>query len=92
MLKNDKTFVWDSLQQKDFDILRNYLMNEPILQYPNFNEPFNLTTDASGYAVGGVLSQGPPSKDLPIAYTSRILKTTKIFDHRERMSRNYLLY
>jgi His(2)-Cys(2) zinc finger./Integrase core domain. len=32
-----------------------------------------LTTDASGYAIGGILSQGPIGKDKPIAYTSRVL-------------------
>lgn len=32
-----------------------------------------LTTDASGYAVGGILSQGEIGKDRPIAYASRLL-------------------
>lgn len=50
-------------------------MKKPILQYLNFNEPFILTTDASGYAIGGILSQGPLRKDLPIAYTSRTLNS-----------------
>ena len=31
------------------------------------------TTDASGYAIGGVLSQGPIGKDLLIAYAFRLL-------------------
>jgi len=53
------------------------LCNKPVLQYPDFSKPFVLTTDASGYAVGGVLSQGKIGKDLPIAYTSRILNQSK---------------
>ena len=34
--------------------------------------------DASDYALGGVLSQGPIGKDLPIAYTSRALNDTEL--------------
>ena len=36
----------------------------------DFLKPFILTTDASGIAVGGILSQDE-NKDQPIAYTSR---------------------
>ena len=49
------------------------LINSPILQYPNFNEIFTLTTDSSNYALGAVLSQNKDGKDLPIAYASRTL-------------------
>lgn len=41
--------------------------------YPDFSQPFNVTTDASGYAIGAILSQGEIGKDRPIAYTSRLL-------------------
>jgi len=59
--------------------LETSLCREPILQYPNFDnfdKPFILTTDASGYAIGKVLSQGLPGKDLSVAYAS-ILSTRK---------------
>ena len=36
-----------------------------------------LTTDASGYAIGGILSQGKIGQDKPIAYTSRTLSDSK---------------
>lgn len=73
LLKKDKPFVWEIAQADAFDALRRSLCTEPILQYPDFTQPFILTTDASGYAIGGVLSQGKIGKDLPIAYVSRIL-------------------
>ena len=38
------------------------------------SKPFLITIDASGYAVGGILSQGKIGKDKPIAYTSRLLR------------------
>ncbi|KAL6417716.1 hypothetical protein ACFW04_012553 [Cataglyphis niger] len=49
----------------------------PILQYPDFTKPFVVTTDASGHAIGGILSQGPIGKDLPISYTSRLLNAAE---------------
>jgi transposase InsO family protein len=73
LLKKEATFVWQTKQIEAFEELKISLCSEPILQYPDFNKPFNLTTDASGYAIGGVLSQGQVGKDLPIAYTSRVL-------------------
>jgi hypothetical protein len=41
---------------------------------PRFTKPFVVTTDAPGYAIGGILSQGTIGKDLPVAYTSRLLR------------------
>ena len=73
LLKKNKIFQWKEPQGEAFDTLRKALCTEPILQYPDFSKPFVLTTDASGYAIGGVLSQGNVGKDLPIAYVSRTL-------------------
>lgn len=56
-----------------FEKCKNLLINEPILQYPDFSKTFNLTTDASNFALGAVLSQGPIGQDLPVAYASRTL-------------------
>lgn len=60
-----------------FETCKNLLINEPILQYPDFEKPFNLTTDASNVAIGAVLSQGPVGHDLPIAYASRTLNDSE---------------
>ena len=73
LLQKNIKFIWGEAQEGVFVALRQTLCSGPILQYPNFNEPFVVTTDASDYALGGVLSQGPIGKDLPIAYTSRAL-------------------
>ena len=61
-------------KQESFDGLKEALCNPPILQYPDFSKPFIITTDASGYAIGGILSQGEIGKDLPISYASRVLR------------------
>lgn len=41
-------------------------------------KPFILTTDASGIAVGDILSQGEINKDRPVAYASRSLTDNKL--------------
>jgi len=53
-------------------LLENYEICYARKQYRNFIKPFVVTTDASGYAIGGILSQ-TIGKDLPITYTSRLL-------------------
>jgi len=73
LLKKDEPFVWQESQETAFATLRNQLCTEPLLQHPDFTRPFVLTTDASGYAIGGILSQGDVGKDKPIAYASRLL-------------------
>ena len=60
-----------------FEKCKRLLINEPILQYPDFNRPFILTTDASNIALGAVLSQGEVGRDRPIAYASRTLSDTE---------------
>lgn len=37
------------------------------------NIPFIVTTDASSFAIGAILFQGPIGKDLPIVFASRTL-------------------
>lgn len=49
------------------------LQEEPILAFPDFTKQFNITTDASEYAVGAVLSQEGSGGDRPVAYASRRL-------------------
>jgi hypothetical protein len=78
LLKRDVPFKWSDLCQQSFEKLKNLLINYPILQYPDFTKPFNLTCDASNYAIGCVLSQGPIGKDLPIAYASRTLNKAEV--------------
>jgi hypothetical protein len=50
----------------NFHLLQTALTQEPALQYPDFTKPFVLTTDASGFAVGAILSQGIIGQDKPL--------------------------
>lgn len=76
--KDSEINVNDSEYIKCFEFCKSLLVNEPILQYPNFAEPFILTTDASNFALGAVLSQGKIGSDLPVAYASRTLNSSEI--------------
>lgn len=62
-----------------FNYLKQAITNSPILQFPNFDEHFFITTDASNTAIGAVLSQkcNPESQDLPIAFASRVLNNAE---------------
>lgn len=78
ILKDTGKFFWAPFQQVAFSTLRDMLCEAPLLQYPNFNEPFVLTCDASQYAIGGILSEGEIGKDPPNAFWSRTLDETEI--------------
>lgn len=73
LFKKNTQFEWNEKCQHSFNTLREKLIKPPILQYPNFEKPFVLTTDASNYALGAVLSQGEIGSDLPISYASKSL-------------------
>lgn len=67
LLKNGVPFEFDDKCQDTFTKLKIALTTEPALQYPNFDEPFILTTEASNEAIRSILSQGPLTKDKQIA-------------------------
>lgn len=73
LLKKDTAFTWSTQQEQAFNHLKTQLTTAPVLQYPNSDQPFILTTDASNYAAGAVLSQGEIGKDKRIAFASRTL-------------------
>ncbi|GBP04513.1 Retrovirus-related Pol polyprotein from transposon 17.6 [Eumeta japonica] len=62
---NDK----DPTYIEAFEKLKSLISSHPILRYPDFNKKFTLTTDASNYAIGAVLSQ----EGHPVCYISRTL-------------------
>ena len=74
LLQKNEVFQWTEDAEKAFSKLKEILCTAPILKPPDMSQPFLITTDASGYAVGGILSQGKIGSDLPIAYTSRVLR------------------
>lgn len=54
-----------------FEKLKSLIVSPPILSFPDFKRPFQLTTDASNFAIGAVLSQDGH----PICFASRTLNS-----------------
>lgn len=77
LTRKDQTFKWEAAQEQAFQTLTGYLCSDSVLIYPDFSEPFLLATDASGVAVGAVLSQKREGYDRPIAYASRGLNAAE---------------
>lgn len=73
LLKKSSKFVWNQSADAAFAELRQMICQPPILQYPQFDKTFIITTDASKEAISAVLSQGEIGNDLPIAFASRTL-------------------
>lgn len=73
LLKKNANFNFDEKCIESFNKCKELLTNAPILSYPNFDEEFILTTDASNFAIGAVLAQGKLGEEKPIAYGSRTL-------------------
>ena len=70
-------FVWGSDQQRAFDALKACLLSAPILGFPTEDDRFVLDTDASLFAIGGVLSQIQNEEEVVIAYASRSLRISQ---------------
>jgi len=49
-------FSWFEYQQKAFTELKYRLYSEPVLTLPDLQQPFEVETDASDYAIGAVLN------------------------------------
>ena len=57
LTKKDILFDWAQECQQTFELLKDLLMQEPILKYPDPTKPYTLYTDASKYALSYVLTQ-----------------------------------
>ena len=71
LLRKNTVFVWSEQCKSAFETLKTMLLSPQILQYPDYQKPFILTTDASDFACGAVLSQMHGSNDLPVSFASR---------------------
>ena len=82
LTRKDIPFEWSPACQVAFEMLKEYLLKEPILKYPKTDQPYILYTDASKYAWAGVLTQAYNYKEEekefaihhPITYVSGLFK------------------
>ena len=64
---------WNEEQQQAFERLKLALTQAPVLERPNLSLPFTLQTDASDYAIAGVLTQVFDGEEHPIYFVSKPL-------------------
>ena len=68
-----KKIKWESKHQDSFDRIKKVLAKETILNYPKFDRPFDIHTDASDRQLGAVISQDGK----PLAFYSRKLSSAQ---------------
>jgi hypothetical protein len=56
MKKKHKSFKWTKEAERSFNILKDKITERPILVLPNFEKTFQVRCDASGVAIGVLLS------------------------------------
>ena len=55
MLKKGKPHVWTEECQQAFQALKEAMSKDPVLALPDSGKAFEIQTDASDFALGGVL-------------------------------------
>jgi hypothetical protein len=71
--KKHKYFNWTEEAEKIFRVLKKNITEKPVLVLPDFGKTFQVRCDASGIAIGAILSQD----NRPVAYFNEKLNDAK---------------
>ena len=77
LLRKDATFRWTVECQHAFETIKNRLTSPQTLAHFDTNARTIVSTDASGVAIGAVLSQIQRGEERPIAFASRTLNASE---------------
>lgn len=80
--------LWQPIHQQAFDNLKDALLSDLVLSYPDFNHPFCIATDASNVGIGVVLFQKINDK---IYYISMMAKSLSKIERNYSVNRRELL-
>ena len=84
LTKKNLKWYWTEVEQKAFEDLKERFLKKPVLIMPDPGKPFQVETDASKWATGGVLRQQDSNGDWhPCGFISHTLTPTE---------RNYEIY
>ena len=79
LTRKDHKWKWGELEKEAFEKLKSEVTKEPVLMHSDPNKPYHLETDASGVAMGAVLSQRHNDGYLhPIAFLSKSFTETQM--------------
>ncbi len=71
LTKKGVAWKWTHVEQVAFEALKRAVAEEPVLLFPQLNQPFEMEVDASAIAIGAVLNQkGEDGRTHPVAYYS----------------------
>jgi hypothetical protein len=71
LTRKDERWNWGKEQEEAFNAIKQGITSSPVLMHPKPEEPYYLETDASGVALGAILSQkGEDDRMHPIAFLS----------------------
>jgi hypothetical protein len=78
LFQKDVAFDFDKKCLVAFRNLKSALVSAPIIQPPNWSQPFEIMCDASDYAVGAVLGQRKEGRVHAIYYASKTLSKAQL--------------
>ena len=78
LTRKDVTFLWGEKEQDALENLKKAFCSTPILAFPDFDKEFIIDTDASNFAIGGVLSQIQDGEEKVIMYGSKVLSGSQL--------------
>jgi hypothetical protein len=73
LLSKDSPFVFTEECLQSFHTLKKALISAPVIQPPDWQQPFEIMCDGSDYVIGIVLSQSKDKKHYAISYARKTL-------------------
>jgi hypothetical protein len=78
LLRQDVAFDFDEKCLAVFRTLKSVLVSAPIIQPPDWSQPFEIMCDASDYAVGAILGQRKEGRVHVVYYASKTLSGAQL--------------